>query len=593
VECQAGVVSVSPEQDAALAEQSLAGGDLVHALYHATGAVAAAPDDAAYLELLDRVLAAAPDPLALTALSDKPWYGEVAARSRALYRAGLGEQAVHYLLQIAMLRPDRAFLQWPVGWLGDAGGEVLASEALLPSIAMFVGAQPPGPATAANRPSLDALAAWLGALRGRRLASPRHLCFEAMILRRLGRADESLTVAGLAFEAEATWMNAIAVANARREVGDVDGALAWYERALELSPDHDSIRLDIADLLCDAQRYVQGLERYEQVLARDPNNAWAAPSVHWFRWLATGDDAHRRALDAYVAANPENERAQLLARASAERTTPWVGWLPAPREASIGVLEHLQQAWADGVPAEAGPVVVELTAAEAPSVRLAAKMTFELEGWGVELGWRIADWGEPDPRQPVGDAPLWRWDGEDAVAAVAPPDERIAEAVSGLGSMIFHLRTWVDEAARIARDLGPDAVGDVLAVMVWPTKPPPGCPAWIWVQRLQVAAALIVARLVPADAAVIALSRPLLGPVDWCVDAAIVALVSLVDASPGDARLVASVSSAFNARLQATPTRGYTCYLYPLVVHWLRLPGLAPADRSRLEAWKGQLEATA
>ena len=170
------------------------------------------------------------------------------------------------------------------------------------------------------------------------------------------------------------------------------------------------------------------------------------------------------------------------------------------------------------------------------------------------------------------------------------PSAYVSGTVSDLAAQIFHLRAWWDEAKLGGAKLGRDGIADLLATMVHPPPPPPGAPQWVWIQRVQIAAALILANTDKPIEAIGPLSQALFGPVDWSVDAAAIALGLLAETHPDDADVCRAVDQAFAVRFQATPERGYTCYLHPLVCAWLRVPGVEPADRDRLLGWKAHLE---
>src|SRR2546430_528601 len=88
---------LSPEEDAALAQTLLAQGELAHGAFHLAGALAGNPQKGDWLELLDRYVAAADDPLDLAPLNSGPegnYFGTVALRAAILARLGRVTEAV-------------------------------------------------------------------------------------------------------------------------------------------------------------------------------------------------------------------------------------------------------------------------------------------------------------------------------------------------------------------------------------------------------------------------------------------------------------------------------------------------------------------
>lgn len=106
---------------------------------------------------------------------------------------------------------------------------------------------------------------------------------------------------------------------------------------------------------------------------------------------------------------------------------------------------------------------------------------------------------------------------------------------------------------------------------------------------MQVAAALIIANL---DSGWEGSQRKrtlyslLYGPVDWIVDAAIIALGTLARRDPA---IRQEVEQAFAWMRQQIPTEGFTCFEYPLVCTWLSLGGHDPALQADLERWQDRV----
>jgi hypothetical protein len=151
----------------------------------------------------------------------------------------------------------------------------------------------------------------------------------------------------------------------------------------------------------------------------------------------------------------------------------------------------------------------------------------------------------------------------------------------------FHLEFWEPKAKQAAAELGPQAMQALLGVMVHPPRPPDS--DWrvlVWVQRVQVAAALVIADLdtgwegSPRKRALYSL---LYGPVDWSVDAAIIALGTLARRDPA---IRPEVEQAFGWLQGQIPKEGFTCFEYPLVSTWIALGGHDEARLAELEAWQ-------
>ena len=233
---------------------------------------------------------------------------------------------------------------------------------------------------------------------------------------------------------------------------------------------------------------------------------------------------------------------------------------------------------------EETPVKLELKAPrlQAPSLLLALSVALAALDRDAELALAIDTVGEPDPRLPRDEVPIWLWEYDDMTprAALPPPADVVRGAVEALAREDYALSHWWPLARQIAAELGPDAARDVLSCMAHVTLPPDGIDAIAWVQRVQLAAALIAARL---DGGWLgSLGRMLLlslarGPVDWSIGAAVVALFAIAQHNP-DAR--AEVSAVYGELLDLADDE--SCYAHALSACWLALGVDDASLRARL-----------
>ena len=99
--------------------------------------------------------------------------------------------------------------------------------------------------------------------------------------------------------------------------GEVDPAIADYERALQLQPGRSAVRLRLADVLLKSQRHGEAAEHLERLRAEQPDNpAVLARLAQCLAALSRADEA-RTLLDRALAAHPEDFDA-LLQRAKLE-----------------------------------------------------------------------------------------------------------------------------------------------------------------------------------------------------------------------------------------------------------------------------------
>jgi hypothetical protein len=118
--------------------------------------------------------------------------------------------------------------------------------------------------------------------------------------------------------------------------------------------------------------------------------------------------------------------------------------------------------------------------------------------------------------------------------------------------------------------------------MVHPPMPPQGWWPWQWIFRVQVAAALVLARLDKPWASGVhrrALLSLANGPMDWTTDAALLALTTLAQEDPA---VEAEVAALFRDLLAALPQDGPVCYTRALLHCLRKLPGVGPEEREAL-----------
>jgi hypothetical protein len=125
-------------------------------------------------------------------------------------------------------------------------------------------------------------------------------------------------------------------------------------------------------------------------------------------------------------------------------------------------------------------------------------------------------------------------------------------------------------------------------VMVHPPPFPQGkdFDAFEWVQRVQIAAALVIAHLEPGWPGATkkrALESIAMGPVDWTASAAVIALSRLAKADPNARR---DVENLFKQLRSLVAQTGFTCYEWPMANAWIAMGGHGPEVLAEMQAWR-------
>ena len=273
----------------------------------------------------------------------------------------------------------------------------------------------------------------------------------------------------------------------------------------------------------------------------------------YLHWLRSGDKVVWFKLLALADACPENERARQLAGAA----SPYFGYLPDPCDATTNLIKQMIE--------KDGKMVKltrhSLTSLEAPSNFLIMPALFEAE-------LNVLAVQKPDPRLPrkAVDYLLWTYEGLKPKVAVPPPAADVAEKIAELAGQKYHLPAWLRHACRIGQQFGPGRVRDVLATMVHPPMMDQAQCPWAWLYRIQIAAALVISQLESAwDNSIRkkALYSLAWGPMDWTVDASLVALAAIAAEEENTADDIAALFREMFANL---PTGGPSCYYRAAVV---------------------------
>lgn len=208
---------------------------------------------------------------------------------------------------------------------------------------------------------------------------------------------------------------------------------------------------------------------------------------------------------------------------------PYIHYLPEPKEASIQIAakiaDDLEQSPMDG------EITVTLSSLEPPSIRLVFDLLFRAYNSECRVGWEIERIPEPDPRQSEVPFRLWEYNETVPRPAVPPPAPELQAACATLALAPFQILSNWEQAADLIEPFNEESIPELLAVMVYPPPVQDGIDAWHWLQRIQLAAAQLVAAIEiregidPADSQLLWLLQ---GPIDWSVDAAIIMLTQWV-----------------------------------------------------------------
>lgn len=580
------------------ARQALARSDLAQALFHVSSALATEPDNKEWRAILDSVLAKTPDPTVFVRPDEaKADFITAATRGYVLAHKGEYPEAIATVCEVAAARPDCAYLAWAREWLARPGviaqipSQLIESRIVRSILAAVTACPAPCPKDDPRRANCEAAVDVLGALYSAHPQDAFVIFATGVALRRLGRFDEAIQYAGYAFQLKNDWNTCVGLAAAYRDAKKIDEAVQTWRHALSLQPDELGALLDIGDTYLEAGRHDAAIAAYQEVLAKRAEDGWAKASIAYAHWDKTKDAAQQRALYELSAQLPRAR--ELLFRIVGDH--PYFTWLPQAGDSTAFAVRDITQQLTQRPPPPTGlGIDIPLTYLEAPSALTAFQLWARARGWtAVGIAPKVEGVQSPDPRFPRGpvDFVLWAFDDKRPRPAVGAPDPRVQSAIAEIAKTPYCLPFWEAQAQQLAAQMGPAWLQQLACALVHPPPlPAPNAEPLVWVQKCLVATALVIAHLEPGWLGTqkrSALRSIALGPSDWTVDAAIVAMGWIATKDPS-AR--GDVLALFAEMEKQIPQQGYTCWEYPLVNVWRNLGEHSAEEQRRLDLWKKRCE---
>jgi tetratricopeptide (TPR) repeat protein len=573
------------ELDEFIARAELDKGDnLAHGANHLANLLNFDPGNREWMALFDQYLNRANGNLeTLIPRGDKLYAASEAMRALLWQRQGRLAEAVALIVQVTSATHPKYLQEWALGWVeADGAIESLPKDNALHLLALALNSMPEARlATVAQVRQARRWAAVTERALQRADADGMTTMLRAGILRKAGRFDDALAVVRPALDAAPDWNKAVALGLILRQKGDLAAASDAFEAAQRIDPDVMATYLEGGDTFFEVERWNEARSWYRRALAKDPAQEWAKPSDLFCEWKLTGDQAF---FDRVVElAKAGNGRANNLWSAAFDQPhEPQDATANILRQALDGIAKNAADGGAGG--GGGGSINIDVSSLEAPSNGLAFALAMAAKGLDLTVKSRAAAIPEPDPRQPI-DAvryKLWEYQGTDAKPGLPPPSERVRQAIAELAQGAFDRQLSFARASRVAEQLGPQALPDILATMVHPPALPPARDALEFVPRVQLEAMHVAAQVDDGwqgSQRRTALMSVLFGPMDWTTNAAIDALAFLAERNPAYAY---DIHKSFQFLEQNRPTSGYCCWRNNLYHRWLSLPLLYDNEREEI-----------
>jgi tetratricopeptide (TPR) repeat protein len=560
------------------------GNNLQHGAKHLANLLSYDPGRLEWIDLLkDYLRAAGPDPEALIPREEKPYCSTEAMRAYIYHEQGRLMEAVDLLTQAVKAKPEARYLEaWALDWLEPAGAvEALPQTTAIRLFMLVLGHYPEASQlTWLRQREIDRFAQLLERYVAQLPADDMMIMLRAGLHRKAGNFNHAEAVARAAMAHSPSWHAASALGLVLRKKGDLADAEKAFELGLRLDANDISARLEAGDMFYDYEQWQPALKWYENALAKDPNQAWAKPSALFCRWKLTDD---KRLLDDLVSLAkqcPDNRRAQQLCQEA------YGGVLPEPVDATANLLRQIPDMVRKNPAsfATGSELTINISSLEAPSNYLAFRLEMAALNRAPHLKVNVKNPTNPDPREPIASVRflLWKYDGTDAAPGLPPAGKEVAERIADIAKKRCDLLAYWAPASRLGHDVGPERVGQLLAVMVNPPSLPSGMSILSWLPRVQFVAAAAAAQIEEGwenSSRREALYSALHGPMDWTTEAAIRALTQLCLENPAFAL---DIHDAFQLLADHQPDRGHWGWVRLLYSCWLQLPHLFPPERDKM-----------
>ncbi len=206
--------------------------------------------------------------------------------------------------------------------------------------------------------------------------------------------------------------------------------------------------------------------------------------------------------------------------------------------------------------ASIGQIVFKVDTIEAPSVGLAIQLMLDQANSKLKFT-RVADSvPSPDPRKSTASNPLWKYRFGKPRPTVAKPSVDIGMMCSELALQSRDCDDSWTRARKRSKDFTLDQIPKLLALMVHPPAIEGDFDSATWLRRVQLAAAQIATCVEMNQEVSIADSQVAditLGPLDWSIDSALVALTQRANS---ETQLSGSVCGLAKNLLDRVPAKG-------------------------------------
>ncbi len=554
------------------------GHDLAHGAMHLANLLNYDPTNEVALDMAEQYLKlGGNDPLnKLFHKEEKRYISTEALKAWILYKTGKLEEAIELLIEVNQADSSKYYLKiWGLEWISPAGQLESLSESCATILFSTILTQF-GEADYSEFKNLQLVRRWADLLDRIPYQSPQWTMVRIGLLRKSGRLEEALQLAGKTEDAQ-NWHHAVAIGLALRRLRRLEEAEKAFMKAMEFDPQDISSRLEAGDSWFENDYWEKALRWYDEATQMESDNEWALATKFFCKWKITGDEEWIN--DVIKMAKEGNSRAHYL----------WFlayGAMPEPYDASANVLRQVSENIQEKPNEEHnGEIKLTVSSLEAPSNSLAFRLEMERLQCHVTLKLIVENIPTPDPRIPSEPVKwlLWKYEGIDATPALPAPSKDVEKAISELAQQPYYPYDNWSAASLVAAKLGKEKVAEILAVAVCPPPAPQHLSALNWLPRIQLCVAQVLATIDTGwddSTRKEALLSMLFGPSDWTVTAAIKAMSWIAQ---NEEMYQLPIHECFLRLEKTIPADGYCCWAETLYAQWLNFPFLFDSEKKEFE----------
>ena len=594
---------ITAEQGRMIFDKALENGDLGPALFYMACALAKEPTNEEGIQKIDELIKNQPNLIDYLELDKDQYYPKVALAAYISYKEGNVDDGIDILRTIFQKISDTPYMIWIDRWVKELikDPKNLKKHTLTYFIMHCLGEMDRYVAKTKS----DLFKNYI--ILYNTLATDENekievvvdqLMVMSLVKRRADDIEGGLADALKTFEYIKDTDQASFIGQYYRDMGDIENAKVYFEKAIAL--DRQNIRgyTEMADLLFNEHLYEQAATFYKKALEIQPiNNDSAEPCLYFCNYMVSKNQEVKQQLVHYKEKHPYSERAAYLLNYMEElERKPYEDFIPLSAEAACKLLYEVMKQEPQG----RGHMDMTSTAVESPSAINALRLYVYDYDEDAKVVVNLTEDAIIPDLSPISDTGIvfWNYDEDyQQTPAVKKPNDKVKEIVMQLASTPYSCKEWYRGAKELAKSLSCEDIEDLYGVMVYPPHPTYEVTADGWLMRVQYAAVFLLAHIdrnkkrfglfcknKQAHVPTKSLVDICYGQLDWPIIPAIVVLAYQAQLYP---ECQEAVKEVFTNLMKRRDDRLEYCFFEDALVNrFLKLSNLDEALRNEIMDWQ-------